>query len=183
MTEKNNSSSDVKEESASKEDQNQPASLTVLLALIEHASRPLAILVIGIGILLWLTWAKDPLFDFLNRTQNLKVGSIEVQLQTQADAQNLGPALQSLRELTSDQLALFLVIGRERGSGINYEGPEVTEENLHALEQAGLVVGVQRASDGRLTWRVSDEGNRLYDIIYKNIELAIRLGAAPTATP
>jgi hypothetical protein len=133
MTEENNSLSNLHKENASKKDQNQSTSLTVLLALIEHASRPLAILVVGLGILLWLTWAKDPLFDLLSRAQTLKVGSLELQLQAQAEAQNLGPALQSLRELTSDQLALFLVIGRDRGRGIDYHGPEVTEKNLQAL--------------------------------------------------
>lgn len=183
MTEKNESSADLKKENASKEDQNQPVYLTVLLALIEHASRPLAILVIGLGILLWLTWAKDPLFNLLNRAQNVKFGGLELQLQAQADAQNLGPALQSLRELTSDQLALFMVIGRDRGRRIDYNGPEVTEENLQSLQQAGLIVGFQKVAEDRFTWNVSDEGNRLYDIIAKNIELAIRLGAAPTAAP
>ena len=42
MVEKSNSSSDVKK-NASKEDQNQQARLTVILALIEHGSRPLVL--------------------------------------------------------------------------------------------------------------------------------------------
>jgi len=185
MPEKNNSSSNMQKENTSKEDQDQQARLAVRLALIEHGSRPLAILLIGVGILLWLTWVRDPLFEVLNRTQGVKFGSFELRIQEEADAQNLGQALQNLRELTADQLALFLVIGRDRGQGIRYNGPEVTEENLQALLEAGLIDNFQKRAEPDIgfQWRVSDEANRLYAIIYLNIESAIRLAAAPTVTP
>ena len=183
MPEKKISSSNVKKENTTKDNQDQQAKLAVRLALIEHGSRPLAILLIGVGILLWLTWVRDPLFEVLNRTQDLKFGSFELRIQAEADAQNLGDALQNLRELTADQLALFLVIGRDRQQDIQYRGPEVTEENLQALKDAGLIVDFRKPPDGGFQWRVSDDGNRLYDIVSLNIQLAISLGAAPTVTP
>src|SRR4030067_769005 len=76
MPEKKISSSNVKKENTTKDDQDQQAKLAVRLALIEHGSRPLAILLIGVGILLWLTWVRDPLFEVLKRTQDLKFGSL-----------------------------------------------------------------------------------------------------------
>lgn len=182
MTKNNNASSDVQKEKASTEKQDRQ--LTLLLALIEHGSRPLAILLVGLAVVAWLAWAKEPLFTFLNRTQALKFGSFELQIQAQADAQNLGDALQNLRELSPDQMALFLVIGRDRqGNNIHYRGPEVQEENLQALRQAGLIDSFQKGANGDFAWVVSNEGNRLYDIISANLQLAINLGAAPTSTP
>ena len=152
--------------------------------MIEHGSRPLAILLIGLAIVLWLTWAKEPLFELLSRTEALKVGSFELRIQAQANALNLGDALQNLRELSPDQMALFLVIGRDRqGRNIHYQGPEVKEENLQALKQAGLIDNFQKEADGSFRWQVSSEGNRLYDVIAANIQLAIGIGVAPTATP
>jgi len=182
MTETNNALSDEQKEKPSTEKPDRQ--LTLLIALIEHGSRPLAILLVGLAVVAWLAWAKEPLFVFLNRTQALKFGSFELQIQAQADALNLGDAFQNLRELSPDQLALFLVIGRDRqGSNIHYRGPEVKEENLQALKTAGLLVDYRKGDDDGFTWQVSSEGNRLYDIIYANIRLAINNGAAPTAAP
>jgi hypothetical protein len=182
MTENTNASPEEQKQKASTEGQD--PKLALLLALIEHGSRPLAILLVGLAIVAWLTWAKEPLFQFLNRTQNLKLGSFELQIQAQADALNLGDALQNLRELSPDQMALFLVIGRDRqGRNIHYRGPEVNEENLQALKQAGLINNYQKEAEGGFTWRVSSEGNRLYDIISANIQIAINSGVAPASTP
>src|SRR5438309_1766178 len=77
--------------------------LALQLALIEHGSRPLAMLLIGLLIILLLFWAKDPLFNLLGRAQELKIGSFEVRLQSEADVENLGSELQALRKVSPNQ--------------------------------------------------------------------------------
>jgi hypothetical protein len=151
--------------------------LALKLALIEHGSRPLVNLLIGLFVIILLFWAKDPLFNLLSRAQELKVGSFEIQLRDEAEVANLSLELRTLRKVTPDQLALFLVIGRQREQ-IVYNGPEVTEENLEALEKASLLSSLERLPDGRFSWQVSEQGNRLYEIISAQLQLAINRSAS-----
>jgi hypothetical protein len=151
--------------------------LALQLALIEHGSGPLATLLIGVLVVLFLFWAKDPLFSMLGRAQELKVGSFEIQLKDEAAVENLSPELQALRTVTPDQLALFLVIGRQREQ-IVYDGPEVTEENLKALQGVGLLSSVKQLPEGRFSWQVSEKGSRLYEIISSQLQLAINRSAS-----
>jgi hypothetical protein len=43
-----------------------------------------------------------------------------------------------LKNLTPDQLELFLIVGKE-SEHISYSGPELTVPNLQALKSAGLL--------------------------------------------
>ena len=151
--------------------------LALQLAWIEHGSRALATVLIAILIIILLFWAKDPLFSLLGRTNELKVGSFEIQLRDEAQVENLSRELQALRDVSSDQLALFLVIGRQR-EPIMYNGPEVTEANLKALQQVSLLSSVEPLPDGRFSWQVSEKGTRLYEIISAQLRSAINRSAA-----
>lgn len=152
----------------------------VLLALIEHASRPTAILLVGAFVVLWLFAVRGPLFQLLERAQLLRLGSFEVQLRADAAYADLGTELKALNELSLSQLQLFLVVARERENTahITYRGPEVTEENLRALEKIGLLSEVRREEDGGFFWRVSNEGSELHSLIFSQLLVSIRRSAA-----
>jgi hypothetical protein len=149
----------------------------VLLALIEHGSRPAALLLIGLAIMGWLFAVRKPVFELLTRAQDVKVGSFEFRLRVDAASANLSAELTRLRELSQEQLQLFLVVGRERAE-IQYRGPEATEANLRALEKAGLLSEVRREGDGTLFWRVSQTGHVLHELIFSQLLLSIRRSGA-----
>ena len=52
----------------------------IILALIEYASRPLAIVVVGLFVVLWLFFMRGALFQLLANTESVKIGSFEIQL-------------------------------------------------------------------------------------------------------
>jgi hypothetical protein len=160
-----------------KRDKPEQAKPEVLLALIEYGSRPAAILLIGVFVVLWLFSVREPLFQLLGQAQELKIGSFEVQLREDAVYANLDTELRALKELSLAQLQLFLVVGRER-ERITYNGPEVTQENLRALEQAGLLSEVRRTDDGGLEWRVSSKGHELHELIFSQLLFSIRRSIA-----
>jgi hypothetical protein len=149
----------------------------VLLALIEHGSRPVAILLLGLFLIMWLFTARRPLFELLSDAQRLKVGSFELQLRKSTDAADLRPELRALQGLNDEQLQLFLVIGKER-KHITYNGEEVTEENLNRLQKAGLLAEVRKEPQGGFWWRVSDKGFTLHNIIRTLVLDSIRRAAA-----
>lgn len=148
----------------------------VLLALIEHASRPAALIVLGLLAAVWLFKVRDPVFQLLNKAETVRYGSFEYRVKSVAASSNLEKQLQSLKDVSFEQLQLFLVIGRER-EHITYNGPEVTEPNLMALKRIGLLSDVRRISKDSLYWEVSQEGRNLHELIFLQLLWAIRGGS------
>ncbi|MBL8166508.1 MAG: hypothetical protein JNJ50_00045 [Acidobacteria bacterium] len=136
----------------------------ILLALIEHGSRPIATLIIGLALVIWLFFVRGQLFDFLNNAEALKIGSFEVKLRDIAKNVNLDPTLRALKELNGQQLQLFLIIGKKREQ-IRYEGEEVTDGNLSILKDAGLLSSYEKLPNGDYKWAVSENGVKLHNII------------------
>lgn len=151
----------------------------ILLALIEHGSRPIATFLIGMALITWLFLVRVPLFNFLEKSKSLKVGSFEVQLREIVEKANLNPELFTLQELNDQQLQLFLIIGKER-EPITYYGEELTEKNLKKLKEVGLLSDVQvKAKQNELGWKVSEKGAKLHNIITNLIITSIRQSALP----
>jgi len=150
----------------------------LLLAVIEHGSRPIAYTLIALFTLLFLFSIKGPLFDIMKEARELKIGSFEVRLRTGADLYGLNEELKGLEFLNAQQIQLFLVVGKKRGH-ITYRGEEVTGENLNALHKIGLLSEVKKKDDGDFTWRVSEKGHILHDLIYEQVINAIGHGNAP----
>jgi hypothetical protein len=145
----------------------------VVLALIEHASRPVATVFIGAFVVLWLFFMRGPLSQLLANAQTVKMGSFELQLREQAHYEKLGTELRALKNLTPDQLELFLIVGKQR-EHISYFGPELTEDNLRALENAGLLSEFHKLPNGQWFWTVSDSGFALQRLILGLLTAAIK---------
>lgn len=150
----------------------------ILLAFIEHASRPVAFLVVGLFAVGWLFYAKEPLFDLLGRAERLKIGFFEAQLRERAASADVGRELRALGGLNDDQIQLFLVAGGKENQDITYNGKEVTEENLRKLQEVGLLTEWGRTPDGRFWWAVSKEGNTLHSIVRSLITSSVRRSSA-----
>lgn len=145
----------------------------IILAVIEYASRPLAIVFVGFLVVVWLFFMRGPLFQLLANTERVKIGSFEIQLRDQAHYENLGDQLRALKTLTPEQLELFLIIGKER-EHISYSGPEVSEPNLRALKNAGLLSEFYKQPNNQWFWRVSDNGFALQRLIFGLLTAAIK---------
>lgn len=143
--------------------------LTLKLALIEHGSRPAAYLLIAVIVLIGVLQFRDPLFDLLDRSQHLRVGSFEVRLQERVRAfegdEDLKQAFSRLKNLNEDQIALFLVVGAPGRDNYQFSSHEVTPENLQALQSAGLISGYTKNADGSYTWTSTPEAARLYQFV------------------
>ncbi|HEV2913112.1 MAG TPA: hypothetical protein VGX92_07340 [Pyrinomonadaceae bacterium] len=146
----------------------------VLLALIEHGSRPAAYIIVGLFVLLFLFKIKDPLFKLLEGAQEVKVGSFELRLRASADQAGLSKEFSGLETLSDQQVQLFLVVGDKNKPQISYSAEEVTEENLKKLQEMGLLSEVKRQEDGKLFWAVSDKGHNLHQLIFKQVIKSIR---------
>jgi len=145
----------------------------VLLALIEHASRPLASVFIGLIVLMFFFFAKDHLIDLLGKTDSVKLGSFELKIREEADSKGVSRELRELQGLNKQQIQLFLIIGKVRQEHITYGGEEVTEKNLYALQDVGLLQSYTKREDGGFDWIVSQKGDELHDIIFKNVVMEI----------
>jgi hypothetical protein len=156
-----------------KKEESKQANPEVLLAFIEHANRPAALLLIGLFLVGWLFFAKEPLFNLLRSAEHFKLGPFELRLVRAAEVANLGNELQALDELSHAQLQLFLIVGKHR-EHISYYGPEVNEVNLRALERAGLLSEVHRQENGGFFWRVSENGHKLHTLIFRELLRSIR---------
>ena len=148
----------------------------IILAVIEYASRPLATVFVGLFIVVWLFFMRGPLFQLLANTESVKIGSFEIQLREQAHYENLGDQLRALKNLTPEQLELFLIVGKQR-EHISYFGPEVTEPNLRALKDAGLLSEYHKQPNDEWFWRVSNNGFALQRLIFGLLTAAIKESA------
>ena len=148
----------------------------LLLAFIQHGSRPAALAFIGLLVVAWLFTVRQPALALLGQAQKLKVGSFEVELRAKATEANVEKELQALNRLSEDQLQLFLVIAKSR-SHITYQGAEVTEANLEKLREAGLLAEWKKGEGGGYWWAVSEDGHRLHEVVRRVILSSIRKSA------
>ena len=149
----------------------------VTMALIEHASRPVANVLVALIVLSFLLIAKDSLLGLLSRTNELRVGEL---LFIKAEGQGVSRELVKLSTLSPEQIQLFLIIGTKRpDSYITYRGPESKKENYEVLEKAGLIENIiiekdpETGKETELSWRNTDEGDRLHELLMREIVGAI----------
>jgi hypothetical protein len=148
----------------------------LILSAVEHASRPIATVLIAVFLLFFGYCTKDRWFSLLDKSETVKVGSFEVKLREVADKANLSPELRTLSELNDEQLQLFLIIGKERNP-IKYYGEELSLENLRKLKEVGLLSEFDQKPNNELGWKVSEKGHRLHKIISSSINSSIRNSA------
>jgi hypothetical protein len=147
----------------------------ILMAIIEHGSRPVAYTIIALLTFLFLFSIKGPAFDLMKDAQELKIGSFEVRLRADVDLYGLNNELTALQTLNDQQIQLFLVVGKRR-EHITYIGEEVTQENLDALYKAGLLSEVTKEKNGDFFWYVSEKGHQLHNLIFQQVTKAISRG-------
>lgn len=157
----------------------------LILAIIEHGNRSIAILLVAVMVLIAVWILRAPLRSWLSNAQSVKVGSFEIRLREQARSQQISNELSKLQYLDDAQLQLFLIIGRfrERKSAgdfhISYSGEELNKQNLDKLQSLGLVTDVQIAPDtNQFTWKVTETGTKLHKLLLGNAIQSIRAAAA-----
>jgi len=139
----------------------------ILLAIIEHSSRPVAYILIGL-------FATIALFSLKDVIRKAKFGDFEIEIQRIAQSAEVTKELTSLSKLSDDQLQLFLIIGKKR-EHIDYNGPEANKENLEALDTAGLLTITESdEKNRRYGWRITENGHKLHNIIFNLIVSEIR---------
>src|SRR5262245_53037383 len=146
------------------------------LALIQHGSRPAAIVFVAVLVVIWLFPMRERFFSLLGHAEELKLGSFSLRLREQATSANLGEEYKKLETLSLEQIQLFLIVGAKRKADISYRGPEVSKENLEKLQEVGLLQDVKVQEDGNLSWRPTEEGTRLHKIIIEQVVASIRSG-------
>jgi hypothetical protein len=138
----------------------------ILLAIIEHSSRPAAYILIGL-------FATIAVFSLKDVIKTARFGDFEIQIQAIAKSAEVTKELNALSKLSDDQLQLFLIIGRKR-EHISYQGHELNKENMEALEAAGILAEYRIEADGSFWWRVSANGHKLHNVISNLIVSEIR---------
>lgn len=152
----------------------------ILLALIEHGTKPLAYIVSGMLLFLFFLMIKNPLVDAVGRANEIQLGGFVYRGAIDAGVIR---ELDALASLTTDQIQLFLIIGRRRpGSFISYDGPESNAENYERLREVGLIGNFEQYQDpdtgeNRLSWRITDDGSTLHTLLMLEIDSAIKRAA------
>jgi hypothetical protein len=107
----------------------------LLLALIQHGSRPAGWVLISLIVLIAVLWVREPLFRVIGSAKELRLGNY---VYLKAERAGVSSELKKLATLTTDQIQLFLIIGRSRpGHHITYGGPESNEESNTSPGKAG----------------------------------------------
>ncbi len=149
----------------------------ILLAIIEHGSKPAAYVLIGFLVFIFLFSVREPLFSTLNRAEELQFGDFVYRA---ASEEGVSRELKELASLSYDQIQLFIIIGRERpDDNITYLGPESKEENYRKLQEIGLIENIlieinQETGKRDLSWRTTVQGDALHDLLMKEVVKAIR---------
>lgn len=168
--------SDTKTPSPDREEKGENSSKRGLqMAIIEHASRPIAYVFLGLFLFVFLLSVREPLSKSLESAAKVKMGSFEF-IREEADNSDLGKELQVLVALNRQQIILFIIIGKFRATHTTYGGEEVTEENLRVLKNVGLLSDYTKREDGGFDWTVSEKGDELHSIIMRNFVKAIKEG-------
>lgn len=156
----------------------------VILAVIEHGNRSIAIILIGVMVLVAVWILRAPLRSWLANAESVKVSWFEIRLREQARTEKISNELSKLQYLDDVQLQLFLIIGRfrERKSAgdfnISYTGEELTKPNLDKLQSLGLVTDVQTApGTNNFSWTVTENGTKLHKLLLDNAVRSIKTAA------
>ena len=153
------------------------------LATVQHANRSIAILLIALVVASVVYLARKELTCWLSNAESVKAGSFEVRLRAGVRANQLGSEFSKLVELNDQQLQLFLILGKQRGStaagpyGIAYTGEEITGPNLAKLKDIGLLATVTQKGSNNYDWDVSDKGVRLHKLLLEHIITSIKEAA------
>lgn len=155
----------------------------ILLALIQHGSRPLVMLLIFVIVALAVFFARCHIYLWLANAESVKIGSLEVRIREEAQSGELGKEFRSLANLSDEQLELFLIVGRERKSNINYKGQELSEANLRQLQDLGLLQNLTPAANNQFSWEVTDTGQKVHSTLLRlvadSISRAVRTPVCP----
>lgn len=156
----------------------------VILAIIEHGNRSIAILLVAGMVLIAICILRVPLRSWLSRAQSVKVWSFELQLREQARSQQISAELSKLQYLDDKQLQLFLIIGKFRehkaaGSfEISYSGEELNKPNLEKLQSLGLITYVETApGSNHFNWLVTEGGAKLHKLLFETAAQSIKTAA------
>jgi hypothetical protein len=155
----------------------------ILLALIQHGSRPLGLLLITLALLFAIYCARCQIQLWMANAELVKFGSLELRVrEAVTQSTEVGKQIKSLGDLTPDQLELFLIVGTQRNTDINYSGPEVSGPNLLKLQELGLLRNVN-PDPLKLSWAPTEKGNQLHNallgLVGDSISRAIRLPVCP----
>ncbi len=157
------------------------------LATIQHANRSLVILLIAFMVAIGTYCGRKQLSNLLANAKSIKAGGFEIELQEAAVNRGVAPEFARLAGLNDQQLQLFLIAGKKRGSNaagtddISYTGEEVTKENLYKLQEIGLLTGIEEFGDKRYRWQVTDKGVQLHELLRGQIVISVREAAKDSA--
>jgi len=166
--------------------QTSPFRRELALAIIQHANRSVAILLIALMVAIGVFFARDRLANLLVNAESIKAGSFEIKLRQAAVDQHVAAEFARLAGLTDHQLQLFLILGKARKTDaagrfdIEYTGEEITRENLEVLQQVGLLSGVKEvapAGSSRFEWTVTPKGTQLHSLLLEQIVRSVRNAA------
>jgi hypothetical protein len=139
----------------------------IMLALVQHVSRPAAVVFAALLLFLWLLIAGIEL-------EALKGAGFEARFKKSVTQRNLGYELKQLRQLNPSQLQLFLIVASDRREQrISYTGPEATVENWEALKQAGLLE-YKRIDEHMVDFTVTRKAHLLHLAIMENLVESIK---------
>ena len=156
----------------------------MILAIIEHGNRSIAILLVAGMVLIAICILRVPLRSWLSKAQSVRVGSFEITLREQARSQHISSELSKLQYLDEKQLQLFLIIGKFRehkAAGdfhVSYSGEELNKPNLEKLQSLGLITYSETAPDSNtFTWKVTDGGQKLHTLLLGAAAQSIKIAA------
>ena len=150
----------------------------LLLALIQHGSRPAGWVLISLIVLIAVLWVREPLFRVIGSAKELRLGNY---VYLKAERAGVSSELKKLATLTTDQIQLFLIIGRSRpGHHITYGGPESNEENYSKLKQIDLIENLiikKNPDTGKkdMSWRLTEQGAKLHDLLMREVIRAVQI--------
>lgn len=110
--------------------------MEIILAIIEHSSWPLVVL-------LCVVLLREEIGTLLKRIKVFKTGSVELQLSEQLHNQGLSKKqLKLIGELTADEIEMFLLASFTDYTGFKYNiplPPAVFKSKIVKLQEAGLL--------------------------------------------
>jgi hypothetical protein len=139
----------------------------LLLALVQHGIRPAATVIVALLIFIWLSTAGLEL-------SMLKGPGFEARFDREVANKDLRSELESLQTLDRDQLQLFLIVGRDRGTrSIHYTGPEAQIENWEALQRADLLK-YNKLEGERVEFTLTPKANLLHKVLFDSLYESIQ---------
>ena len=147
----------------------------IILALIEHSSWPLV--VIASVVLL-----RNQLTQLIKKLRGFRAGSIELRLGEEIAKQGFSEdELLSIRDLTTDELDLFLLVSYDESTEFSYKLPmdsDTFKIALQRLEMSGLIKIVNPDNPGTdLRHLTTSAGRRLRHLLVNDLANLLRENA------